>query len=172
MRQFTDLACERGAAATWAIKFVIVAFFWQFSGFASAAGHEAVPALNLGHDGKIALRGYDPVGYFRQHSPQKGDDTHRVIWQNATWKFASAANQKAFLANPKKYAPSYGGYCAFAISRGLIADADPHCWAVVSGHLYLNNNPFAQKLWEANRRSDIQAGDQNWQRLPKRPISH
>lgn len=143
----------------------------QFHGCASAPGRERVAAINVGHTGKTALRGYDPVAYFRQGAPQKGQDAYVAIWKNAAWKFASETNKKAFLSNPQKFAPNYGGYCAFAISKGLIADADPHCWAIVDGHLYLNNNSFAQHLWDLHRSAGIEAGDKNWERTPKRPLA-
>src|SRR5882762_4534447 len=60
-------------------------------------------------------------------------------------------------------------YCAFAVSRGTTADADPHQWAVVDGKLYVNNNAFAKKLWDQDRPGNIVAGDANWPLIPKRP---
>jgi hypothetical protein len=168
MPQLSRLVQKHGAQLA---RVVIASLFLQFHACAAAPPHETVPTINVGHTGKMALRGYDPVAYFRQGAAQKGKDAYQATWKNVVWKFVSEENKKAFLADPQKYAPSYGGYCAFAISRGLIADADPHCWAIVGDHLYLNNNSFAQHLWELNRAKGIEAGNKNWELTPKQPIA-
>lgn len=126
-----------------------------------------VPELNTA-DG-LALRGYDAVAYFTDGKPVRGSDAHTYEWRGAKWTFASAQHRDAFVSDPGRYAPAFGGYCAFAVSRGTTADGDPHQWAVVDDKLYLNTNAFAQQLWNNDRPGNIAAGAVNWPLIPKAP---
>jgi hypothetical protein len=126
-----------------------------------------VALLNLRQG--VALKGYDPVAYFAEGAPTAGDPAIRYQWQGATWLFSTPAHRARFMADPARYAPQFGGYCAFAVSRGTTADADPGQWAVVDGKLYVNNNVFAKKLWDQDRPANIDAGDSNWPLIPKYP---
>ena len=126
---------------------------------------EPVAALNA-HE-MVGIKGYDAVSYFVNGKPEKGTAEFTTQWQGARWHFASAEHRDLFLANPQKYAPQFGGYCAFAVSRGTTADIDPKQWAVVNGKLYLNNNSFAQSLWNRERPGNIAAGEINWPLIPK-----
>jgi YHS domain-containing protein len=109
-----------------------------------------VAAVNTA-DG-VGLKGYDAVAYFITGEPTQGlaDYTHR--WNGVTYRFASAENRERFKADPEKYVPQYGGYCAYAMSINRIADIDPARWAIVDGKLYLNNNRLSQALWSVNER--------------------
>jgi hypothetical protein len=127
-----------------------------------------VESLNLRHG--VALRGYDPVAYFAEGAPAVGDPAISYQWQGANWLFSTAKHREAFVADPARYSPQYGGYCAFAVSRGTTADADPDQWAIVEGKLYVNNNAFAKKLWDQDRPANIEAGDSNWPLIPKYPV--
>ena len=127
---------------------------------------EPVPPINTRD--AIALKGYDPVAYFLDGKPQSGDATYSYRWQDVTWQFASSQHRDAFAADPTRYAPQFGGYCAFAVSRGMIADIDPDQWAIVDHKLYLNNNAFAHKLWNQDRTGNIAAGNVNWPLIPKK----
>jgi YHS domain-containing protein len=126
-----------------------------------------VDELNLQHG--VALKGYDPVAYFAEGAAENGNAANSYQWQGATWLFSTPEHREAFMADPAHYAPQFGGYCAFAVSRGTTADADPHQWAIVDGKLYVNNNAFAKKLWDQDRPANIVAGDANWPLIPKRP---
>lgn len=126
-----------------------------------------VAALDAVHG--LALEGYDAVSYFASHQAQPGLASNAFRWQGAEWRFASAAHRDAFAAAPERYAPRYGNYCAFAVSRGTTAHGDPRLWAIVDDKLYLNNNRYAQELWDRDRSGNIAAGDQNWPLLPKVP---
>ena len=126
-----------------------------------------VPALDT--QAGLALEGYDPVAYFDSGAPLKGAMAFTYSWQGATWRFATAAHRAAFAATPERYAPQYGGYCAYAVSRGTTAHGDPGVWAVVGDRLFLNNNRFAQQLWNQDRAGNISAADVNWPLLPKLP---
>lgn len=128
-----------------------------------------VPALNA--PSGVALQGYDPVAYFDGGKPAEGNDTYSYQWQGVQWKFSSAEHQAAFAASPERYAPQFGGYCAFAVSRGTTADGDPHQWAIVDDKLYVNNNAFAMKLWNQDRSENIAVGKVNWPLIPKQSSS-
>lgn len=110
----------------------------------------------------VAIRGYDPVAYFTNSEPVKGKDEFSYDWQGATWKFASAENQDSFSSNPEKYAPQYGGYCAWAVKEGATAPIDPQAWKIVDSKLYLNLNPDIQKQWQKDIPGNIAKADQNW----------
>jgi YHS domain-containing protein len=125
----------------------------------------AIPALDLVRG--QALEGYDTVAYFDGAEAARGRSGFSYRWQGADWLFSSSEHRDAFAAAPEHYAPQYGGYCAFAVSRGTTAHGDPKVWAVVDGKLYLNNNRFAQELWNEDRPGHIAAADQNWPLMPK-----
>jgi hypothetical protein len=131
---------------------------------------KAIESLNLQHG--LALKGFDPVAYFAEGAPAVGDPAISYQWRGATWLFSTPAHREAFVADQARYAPQYGGYCAFAVSRGTTADADPGQWAIVEGKLYVNNNVFAKKLWDQDRPANIKAGDLNWPLIPKFPVDH
>ncbi len=129
------------------------------------------PVDELNHQQGVALKGYDPVAYFSEGAPAAGDAGISYQWNGATWRFSSREHRAAFMSDPAHYAPQYGGYCAFAVSRGTTADADPDQWAIVDGKLFVNNNAFAKKLWDQDRPGNIMAGDANWPLIPKRPLA-
>jgi YHS domain-containing protein len=110
----------------------------------------------------VAIRGYDPVAYFTLGRPTQGEATFKATYQGAEFRFATAANRAAFIANPARYAPQYGGYCAWAVSQGYTAGIDPTAWAIVDGKLYLNYNRTIQTRWQGDRANLIQAGNRNW----------
>lgn len=118
----------------------------------------------------LALKGYDPVAYFSDGRPIEGDASISYRWYGADWRFASTEHRDAFAADPVRYAPQFGGYCAYAVSRGTTADGDPQQWALVDGRLYVNNNALAQKLWNQDRPGNIEAGVVNWPLIPKRQL--
>jgi YHS domain-containing protein len=112
-----------------------------------------------------ALKGYDPVAYFTEGKPVKGLSEFQHEWMGAKWYFLSAANRDLFIANPEKYAPRYGGYCAYAVSKGHTADISPSAWKIVDGKLYLNNGWVAEKLWKRNIPENIDKADRNWPKI-------
>ena len=114
-----------------------------------------------------AIKGYDPVAYFTEGKPVKGKSAYQHKWMGATWSFASAENRDLFQKNPEKYAPQYGGYCAYAVSQGGTANGDPHVWKIVDGKLYLNLNSNIQKIWEKDIPGYIKKANQNWPKILK-----
>lgn len=114
-----------------------------------------------------AIKGYDPVAYFKEGKPVKGTGAYRHQWMGAIWYFASAENRDLFQKNPAKYAPQYGGYCAYAVSQGSTADIDPGAWTIFDGKLYLNYSLDVKKTWEKDIPGYIAKADKNWPNLLK-----
>lgn len=113
----------------------------------------------------VAIKGTDPVAYFTQSKAVKGSASFTHNWNGVTWHFSSAANRNLFAANPTRYAPQYGGYCAWAISQGYTADIDPNAWKIVDGKLYLNLSRNIQSRWERDIPGFISKGNLNWPRI-------
>ena len=109
-----------------------------------------------------AIRGYDPVAYFTLGKPVRGSDEFTTEWKGATFKFVSAENLALFKAEPNAYAPQYGGYCAYAVSKGATAGTVPDAWSIVDGKLYLNYSANVHKRWKKNIPGYIKAADRNW----------
>lgn len=130
---------------------------------------QPVPAVHAPQG--LGAHGYDVVAYFSEQRPVEGSAEFAHRWQGVEWRFASREHQQQFAASPQRFAPQYGGYCAYAVSRGTVADGDPLQWAVVRERLYLNNNAFAKALWDRDRDGNIAAGDINWPLLPKLPLA-
>jgi YHS domain-containing protein len=116
----------------------------------------------------IAIKGYDPVAYFTDGKPVKGLYEHRLDWQGAEWRFASREHLDLFKADPARYAPQYGGYCAWAVAQNDTAGIDPAAWRIVDGKLYLNYNDKIQARWEADIPGNITKADANWPGLLKK----
>ena len=109
-----------------------------------------------------AIRGYDPVAYFSEGKPVKGDEKLVYNWNNANWYFSSQQNLDLFKANPEKYAPQYGGYCAYGLSEGHKAPTDADAWTIEDGKLYLNYNTDVRKMWSKEKKERIEKADKNW----------
>lgn len=109
-----------------------------------------------------AIRGYDPVAYFKDGKPVKGLKEHTVEWNGASWYFASKENKEQFQADPEKYAPQYGGYCAYGTADGHKAPTQPDAWSIVDNKLYFNYNKKVQADWKKNQEEYIRKADENW----------
>lgn len=117
--------------------------------------------------GDLALSGYDAVSYFKDGSPTKGNPEFSYKWMDATWRFSSAENLNSFKAEPEKYAPQYGGYCAFGASQGHLVPGDPQAWKIVDNKLYLNYNREVLGYWLQDVPGNIQKADESWPKLHK-----
>jgi len=115
--------------------------------------------------GGAAASGYDVVAYFTEDRPVEGSAAFTADYEGATWRFATAANRDAFTADPARYAPQYGGYCAYAVSQGYTASTVPEAWSIVDGKLYLNYSRGVQRRWEGNRSAFITDANANWPRV-------
>jgi YHS domain-containing protein len=120
----------------------------------------------------LALKGYDPVAHFTEKKAVPGSERHRHTWNGARWYFASGDNRDSFARNPERFAPRYGGYCAYAVSHGYTADGDPHAWKIVDGVLYLNYSLDVQRLWEGDIPGNISKGNENRPKFLKRRPEH
>ena len=111
----------------------------------------------------LAIKGYDPVAYHAAGKPAEGSGDFEYEWKGATWRFASESNLELFKADPEKYAPRYGGYCAWAVSQGYTASVDPvNAWSLVDGKLYLNFSAAVKETWEKDIPGNIKKADANW----------
>jgi YHS domain. len=112
-----------------------------------------------------AIRGYDPVAYFTEGKSVKGNDNLTFHWKDANWYFSSTQNLNSFTKNPEKYAPQYGGYCAYGMSEGHKAPTDPDAWTIVDGKLYLNYSKDVRTKWRESEKERIDKADKNWPQL-------
>jgi hypothetical protein len=113
----------------------------------------------------LAVSGYDPVSYFQEGKALEGDDRFIGSWNGTRWRFVSAANRDTFLADPVSFAPQFGGYCAWAVSQGYTAEADPEAWHISKGKLYLNFSRGVQNQWKQDMSANIVKGDSNWPKV-------
>ena len=125
-----------------------------------AAGIARAGSVNEDHG--IAIKGYDPVAYFTDNRPVKGSRAHLFTYEGATYEFASAAHRKLFAADPGKYAPQFGGFCAYGAATGHKADIDPTAFTIVDGRLYLNYSTKVREVWKTDIPGYIRKADEAW----------
>ena len=125
----------------------------------------AKDAVSTGTFSSLAVDGYDVVGYCTEARPVKGRSRHGIIWNAATWHFASAGNLARFKADPKAFAPQNGSYCPRAVAQGNTAPSDPTAWRVVNGKLYPNYNHDIQSRWEKNAQANTTKAAANWPKV-------
>ena len=112
-----------------------------------------------------AIEGYDSVAYFTEKKPIQGRPDLSYEWQGASWYFSTPENRELFIAAPEKYAPQYGGYCAYGVSQGVTPEIDPHAFHVQDGKLYLNLSKVVLKRWKEDIPGYIKDADKNWPEL-------
>ncbi len=113
----------------------------------------------------VAIKGYDTVAYFTVGKPLKGKEEFEHEWQGALWRFVSAQNRDLFAAEPERYAPRYGGYCAGGMALGRKARIDPEAFIIVDGQLYLNYNKRDRDEFADDSEAQIVEADRNWAKL-------
>ena len=113
----------------------------------------------------LAVHGHDVVGYFTEGKPTLGSDKFAIAHNGGTYRFASQANLDAFKADPAKYEPAYGGYCAYGAALGKKFDGDPRVWKIVDGKLYLNLNGDIATEWSKDVPGNVKKADGNWERI-------
>ncbi len=111
----------------------------------------------------VAIHGYDTVAYFTDGKPAKGSSEFEHEWEDARWLFSSATNLELFKANPERYAPQFGGYCAGGLAVGEYADVDPELFTIADGKLYLIVNETHQAVWNGSPETSIHFGEYNWE---------
>ena len=110
----------------------------------------------------LALDGHDPVAFFTDARPVKGRPEYTARYQGAEYRFATMEHQAAFAADPAKYAPQFGGFCAYGLSRGHTASVEIDTWQIVDGRLLLNYNQSVRKQFDAERTENLRKADANW----------
>ncbi len=126
----------------------------------------ATGKLNVDSQGVI-LKGCDVVAYFKEGKPVKGSSAIATTYRGATYLFASAANKAEFEKDPAKYVPQYGGFCAYGVASGVLADPEgPSAFLVYKGKLYICGNQGALKSFKSDLDSNIDKADKNWRQLP------
>jgi len=116
-------------------------------------------------DNGHAIKGYDTVAYFTENKPVKGDEKYSYEWNYGKWLFSSQENLELFKANPEKYAPQFGGWCAYAAAKEGFAPIQVEQFSIVDDKLYLNFNKKINKRWNKKRDFYIEAGHKNWPEL-------
>ncbi len=145
---------RRSMLLTGAFLSISPTFSWAATGFDT-------------HLKNAALGGYDAVAYFTDKAAKPGDQANKLNWNGVDWYFATAENLKLFEASPEKYAPQYGGHCAFAAAKGAIAPGDPEAWTIFKDKLYINLSPAIREQWSQDIPGYIVQADKNWPNLSK-----
>ena len=114
---------------------------------------------------RLAIQGYDPVSYFTEGKAVKGYPDFSYEWRGSIWQFSNSDHRACFIADPEKYSPQYGGYCAYGISLGKIFNGDPDIWTIKEGRLYFNLNQDIAKIWEQDVHANVKKADIEWPKL-------
>jgi YHS domain-containing protein len=110
----------------------------------------------------LAIKGYDPVSYFTKLTPEVGNVNYTATYKGGIYRFATEDNRDLFRSNPTKYAPQFGGYCAFGVSMEKKFDTDPLAWKIVEEKLYLNLNKSVQKKWLTDVSGYVTNANESW----------
>jgi YHS domain-containing protein len=113
----------------------------------------------------LALEGYDPMSYFTDGKPMKGDSMIEATFNGALYHFVSQEHRATFEKDPTKYAPAYGGFCGYAASIGKVRPANPLLWSIVDGQLIVQHTKGAAELWEKDVQGNKGKADKYWPRL-------
>jgi YHS domain-containing protein len=124
------------------------------------AARADVPIFYTG--GTRAIKGYDTVAYFTMGKSVKGRADIAVMWKGVIWQFASQAHREKFEANPRAFAPQYGGYCAYEVSNGNRVASEPRSWYIADGKLYLIRTIVVRTLWQLDIAGNIERANANW----------
>ena len=162
MTQPTPTPLHRRSAllllALWLAAAALAALAALPSGAATAAEKRYAPQ-------GVGAGGYDPVAYFTDGKAVPGSEQFTASHEGVSYRFASPAHRDLFAADPERYLPRYGGYCAYAAAKGALAPTDPQAFTVKDGKLYLNYSQDVRKRWLAGAGEYIKAADGNWPRL-------
>ena len=121
--------------------------------------------------GPLAIHGYDAVSYYEGGQPERGLAKFSTKHSGAVYRFASRSRMRAFVASPERYAPQFGGFCAFGASVGKKFDGDPEVFEVVGGKLYFNLNPEIQKTWREDVPGNIRKAEAQWPKIKGKAAS-
>lgn len=148
------------------MKKVLIPLYLVLLSILSTACHQVPDAQQSVHaENQIAIQGYDVVGYFTQGKALRGDSSYTYAWNGVMWRFISDAHRQLFSADPQKYAPQYGGWCAYGASKGYKARTDPMAWTITDGKLYLNYSTEVRTTWLKDAESRIKKANMYWSSL-------
>ena len=131
------------------------------AGFGISAFAQTKILLNLDKAG-VALQGYDPVSFFADKMPAKGKPEFSARRDGAVYYFATREHQELFNANPSKYEPAFGGYCAFGVSRGKLVEIDVNAFQIVDGRLLLQYSKSVRESFNTDTKGNLAKADGNW----------
>ena len=117
--------------------------------------------LNLDHSG-VAIQGYDPVAFFTDHKPVKGDPKFVIKHDGAIYFFASKEHKELFKENPAKYEPEFGGYCAYGVSRNKLVEIDIDAFQIVDGRLLMQYSKGVRDDFNQDAKGNLAKADANW----------
>ena len=124
-------------------------------------------AIGISSQINLAIQGYDTVAYFTNAKAVKGNKSFSYQWHGMTWIFLNKKHRNMFASNPKKFAPQYDGYCAWAMTEKRLANTNPNVWRIVQGKLYLNCSRAAYAKWIKDIPGNIKKADANWSKLSR-----
>ena len=110
----------------------------------------------------VILAGHDVIAYFKQNKPVLGNAKYTAVYNDAIYRFQSAKNRDMFNSNPEKYAPQYGGFCAYGVTFGKKFDIDGKAFEIKDGKLYVNKNMDVYKAWAENIPKHIKEANDHW----------
>ena len=113
-------------------------------------------------DNGVILAGHDAVAYFTEGKPVAGKARYTAVYQDAIYRFASADNRDRFNQDPSRYAPVYGGFCAYGMTFGKKFEVDGKAFEIVQGKLYVNKNLDVYKAWKEDVPKHIGEADEAW----------
>ncbi len=142
------------------LKLLAMMCFVSLSTLALAANPIYIDSSN-----KLAIGGYDTVAYFSQSQAVMGVSAHSTYWKGATWHFSSQENKDLFIQEPEKYAPQYGGYCAYALAKNKLYKIEPEQFTIVEDKLYLNLNQATKAKWRKRSAKYIKKANLNWPKI-------
>lgn len=128
----------------------------------------AADLVNVAGASKIAVSGYDVVAFFTDARPVHGSPSNTATYKGAIYLFASEEHRKLFAAQPHRYAPQYGGYCAYGAALGALFPVDVSTWQVRDGKLFLNLNPEIANVFNADFAGNTLKAEKNWPALVKK----
>ena len=124
----------------------------------------ADPKPNLDQTG-LGIQGYDPVAFFTVNQPILGDEKFHSTYHGVTYRFASAEHLQMFQANPAKYEPQFGGYCAYGVAKGALAPVKIDAFQIVDSRLLMQHKPEVRDIFSNNSERNLAAADKNWPNL-------
>jgi len=142
----------------------IACLFFALLGVRADPAAADVVETNLTERG-LAVNGYDPVAYFTDGRPVLGEGRFTYEYDGAIYRFATETNRQSFIANPTRYMPAYGGFCAYGVRTGRKFEIDPDSWRIVDDRLYLLLNPATKVIWDLQRSNNIQIADTIWPKI-------